>query len=157
MTFCPCGSNKQYIECCEVYHTNQEIALTPEALMRSRYSAYAMAKVAYIKKTMRGKPLLGFNESEAEHWTKSIQWLKLEVVKSYLDSADSQIGFVEFIAKYLQKDVVHALHELSEFHLSDGHWYYVDGKQYKTTPEKIARNAPCPCGSKKKFKNCKHN
>jgi len=42
MLNCPCESGKPYSKCCEVYHLDTP-APTAEALMRSRYSAYALA------------------------------------------------------------------------------------------------------------------
>jgi len=144
---CPCGSNIPYQACCGKYHHTDFIAETPEVLMRSRYAAYAMANMAYIKKTMQGKPLKGFNEVEAEQWSKSVCWLGLTVVKSYQE-------YVEFIAKYLEKDTVKTIHEISEFKQIDHAWYYVDGKQIQIPALKVSRNSPCPCGSSKKFKHC---
>lgn len=59
---CPCFSGKTYGECCKPYHDGTP-APTPLALMRSRYSGYALKKVDYIietthsqlRKTMSGK------------------------------------------------------------------------------------------------------
>ena len=48
-------------------------------------------------------------------------------------------------------------HEISEFHLIDNKWYYVDGKKpaiQEPTTAKIGRNDSCPCGSGKKYKKC---
>lgn len=74
MTICPCGL-QDYSDCCALYHTGERIPPTPEALMRSRYAAYALANIDYIKKTMRGKVLLGFNESNAKAWAESVKLL----------------------------------------------------------------------------------
>ena len=49
---CPCGSHKSYSGCCEPYLSGQKAALTPEALMRSRYSAFTKRKFSYLTKTM---------------------------------------------------------------------------------------------------------
>ena len=61
---CPCGSNKPFAQCCEPYLQGKAIAPTPEALMRSRYSAYAMHQFDYIENTMKGAPLKNFNRKE---------------------------------------------------------------------------------------------
>ena len=47
---CPCHSGRRYKECCQPYHAG-EAAPTPETLMRSRYSAYALGLVSYIQKS----------------------------------------------------------------------------------------------------------
>jgi SEC-C motif-containing protein len=155
MSLCPCGSNLDYITCCEQYLNNTAIPKTPEALMRSRYTAYTKAHIDYIKKTMDGKPLSGFNETEAAIWAKSVTWIGLKVIKSYLKSQDSHTGYVEFIASFSEHGHLKTLYETSQFELRDERWLYVDGLQNKTSSlKKDARNAPCPCGSLRKFKHC---
>lgn len=67
-------------------------------------------------------------------------------------------GIVEFKAYYLLESHQYRMHEISRFHRSQGYWYYLDG-----TVKSIAKvdqdtnkgkNAPCPCGSEKKYKRC---
>lgn len=149
---CPCGSKLDYLSCCGLYLNGQTIPQAPEALMRSRYTAYCLANIDYIKKTMQGKPLDGFNENEAALWSKSVLWLGLQIIKTQQEQAN--IGFVEFIASYLEKDLIKQIHEVSQFQLIDEHWFYIDGESIKTFSKKVARNALCPCGNKKKFKQC---
>ena len=124
--------------------------------MRSRYTAYSLANVNYIRNTMTGKPLQGFNDVEAAKWAKKVQWMGLNIVKSYMDTVDEHTGFVEFIAKYLEGQAIKTIHEISQFQYINNHWYYIDGQHPKNSPppKKVSRNAPCPCGSQKKFKNC---
>jgi SEC-C motif-containing protein len=152
MKSCPCGSDLEYGACCGMYHTKQAIPQTPEALMRSRYTAYTLGNALYIKETMKEKPLLGFDEAEAEKWAKSVVWLKLQIIKAYQNNDET--GFVEFIASYLDGHFIKSIHELSEFKAIEGAWFYIDGKQFNEPNSKVSRNMPCPCGSGKKFKNC---
>ncbi|QMT60627.1 MULTISPECIES: YchJ family protein [unclassified Legionella] len=156
MSLCPCGSQNKYELCCGLYLEKQQHPQTPEQLMRSRYTAYSMGKIDYIKKTMKGKALVGFNELQAEQWAKSVTWVSLEVLNSNIP--DPNIGYVEFAARYSEDNTIKIIHELSEFHKENDRWFYVSGvhKQglEKTKKPKVARNAPCPCGSGKKFKNC---
>ncbi|MCA0404132.1 MAG: SEC-C domain-containing protein [Proteobacteria bacterium] len=155
MINCPCGSKKEFAECCGLYLEEKKAAKTPEALMRSRYSAYTKADIAYIKRTMRKNALINFNEKEAYLWTQSVKWEKLEVINSYLDSQNENLGYVEFKAYFLLQEKRQIMHELSQFEFEEGQWFYVDGERPPKTPTvKISRNAPCPCNSQKKFKNC---
>lgn len=152
MVHCPCGSGLNYDACCGIYHHKFAKAANPETLMRSRYTAYTMGDMDYIKKTMYGKPLIGFDEKEATLWSKSVLWLGLQVLKTQQESEHT--GLVEFIAKYLDQDRVKSIHELSQFQLINDSWFYIDGKQFRVPNKEIGRNSPCPCGSNKKFKNC---
>ncbi|MCX7116006.1 MAG: YchJ family protein [Gammaproteobacteria bacterium] len=144
---CPCNSTQTYANCCEPYLNGKAIPQTPETLMRSRYTAYSMANITYIKHTMQGKPLVGFNDIEAERWAKSVYWLGLRVVNAHQDQ-------VEFIARYLDKDMIKTIHEVSQFQHINHHWFYVDGTPISAPAQRVSRNMPCPCGSQKKFKNC---
>ena len=47
---CPCGSGDPLDDCCGRYHQGHP-APTAEALMRSRYSAYALGLVDYLRDT----------------------------------------------------------------------------------------------------------
>jgi SEC-C motif-containing protein len=45
---CPCGSGRSYANCCGPAHDGSRPAATPEALMRARYSAYALRDVSFV-------------------------------------------------------------------------------------------------------------
>ncbi len=111
--------------------------------MRSRYSAFAKGLGDYLAHSAVKAD--GWGETAA--WAKTVAWLSLEVV----DAATP--GVVEFVARYLEGDVVHALRERSTFVMLDGRWRYEAGAPTATTT-RVARNEPCPCGSGKKFKQC---
>ena len=122
---CPCGSNKNYNDCCGRFISGNEVPNSPEQLMRSRYTAYTKANINYIKQTMHGKALENFNAKEAKVWAKQANWLGLEIIKASVTVLNK--GFVEFIAKYYYDKQVRQIHENSEFHLIDDRWYYVSG------------------------------
>jgi SEC-C motif-containing protein len=158
MQQCPCGSNNDYSNCCELYH-NGEDALTAEVLMRARYSAFAKHNIKFISQThIPGTQ--DFDETEAQDWATTSEWKKLEIIKTTQGSAEHSSGVVEFKAYYADQegnDFCH--HEVSDFKKEDGKWYYVDGQIVGNGPlrrssPKVGRNDPCPCGSGKKFKKC---
>ena len=154
MIKCPCDSKKNYSSCCEPFITGKQKPETPEALMRSRYTAYTMANIDYIKKTMRGNALIDFQETDAKRWAKRVHWIKLHVFQSIIENQNT--GFVTFEARFVDGSYLKSIHEHSKFIYKDDHWYYVSGEYLPTNhPEQlIARNTNCPCGSQRKFKNC---
>lgn len=157
MQNCPCCSGLSFQHCCEPYIKNIQTAPNPEALMRSRYTAYTLGNIDYIEHTMKGKALSNFDRAGTLHFARTSQWQGLDIVRGY-QSSDS-IGYVEFVAHYNDSKGHHQhMSELSEFHLEDGLWYYVDGKQkvhhHNHHSGKIGRNDPCPCNSGKKYKKC---
>ena len=124
MQYCPCGSQKNYIECCGVFIEGKKKPLTPEALMRSRYVAYTQANMTYIAKTMKSPASDHFDAKLSGKWAKKVEWLGLEVKAS---SFQNTKGFVEFIAHFKENKKSAFIHERSEFHCENGIWYYVDG------------------------------
>jgi SEC-C motif-containing protein len=50
-TPCLCGSQLTYGDCCQTFHSGEKIPTTAEALMRSRYTAYALRDGAYLQAT----------------------------------------------------------------------------------------------------------
>jgi SEC-C motif-containing protein len=122
---CPCGSGTDFKACCGLYLSGEKHPDTPEALMRSRYSAYFKGNLDYIQETMRGPALMKFDKRIAPKYPQT--WLGLEVLNAYPD-LDPNVGYVEFIAQYKQNNKTHRIHERSKFHREEGRWYYVDGE-----------------------------
>jgi SEC-C motif domain protein len=124
---CPCKSGKLFQECCHPIILGIQKADTPEALMRSRYTAYSMQNIDYIQKTMKGAALENFNYVDAMNWAQSVEWVGLEVLNHFIDKTDPNIGYVEFKAVYKADGGIQVLHETSEFLKDGGEWFYVDG------------------------------
>lgn len=122
---CPCQSQLEYQKCCGPFLTHIALPATPEALMRSRYTAYTQARIDYILETMRGKAISHFSPQEATQWAKQVTWLGLQIIKA--EPAIDNKGYVEFVARYSQDHQEQQLHEVSEFEYDHGRWYYVDG------------------------------
>jgi len=145
---CPCGSNLQYDFCCRIFHDNIKIPLTAESLMRSRFTAYAMKNEAYLLETWEESKRpkeIGFSKEIAE-------WTKLEIVNTKKGKEKDSKGIVEFKAYYTQDDETYVMNEISRFIKSSGRWLYTDGSVKPVS--KQGKNAPCCCGSGKKFKRC---
>ncbi len=123
LTACPCGSNKNFSDCCARYVEGNEPAPTAEALMRSRYTAYTQLAEDYLLATWHPstRPAsLGLAEDAPT------KWLGLEVKRhQQQDAADHAI--VEFVARYKVNGRAHRLHEVSRFVREEGRWFYVDG------------------------------
>ncbi len=129
-------------------------ATTAEALMRSRYTAFVRRDEPYLLKTWYEKTRPDdLNMDDYEH----VNWIGLEILASEEGGQGDQDGTVEYIARFEVHDQMRSLHEVSRFVHEDGQWFYVDGKimpQQPSRHEKTGRNAPCPCGSGKKYKRC---
>ncbi|MBS0287933.1 MAG: hypothetical protein JSR17_11590 [Proteobacteria bacterium] len=123
---CPCGLSLPYEQCCGKFIEGNDLPQTPEALMRSRYSAYTKANVGYIAKTMRGEPLADFDPQDTLAWLQQVQWEGLKVIQTKTKS--EKLGFVSFEARYNVNGEKQAICEKSEFHKIDNQWFYVGGK-----------------------------
>lgn len=123
---CPCNSNKKYSDCCQKAHQNINSVASAEALMRSRYSAFVLANVAYLQKSHHSKTRPSNSENmEIEKWTKSVKWLKLEVLKTTNGTANDTIGTVEFKAFFMENGAINIIHENSKFCIENNYWVYV--------------------------------
>lgn len=126
MIDCPCGSRLPLDQCCEPYIKGTTLAPTPEALMRSRYTAFVLHNMEYLQKTMRGEPLKSFDPAETLQWLAHVTWVGLTVMKTKQKS--STVGYVSFDAQYRNQDQLHHICEKSEFHRIQNQWYYIGGK-----------------------------
>ncbi|PPF40333.1 YchJ family protein [Pseudoclavibacter sp. AY1H1] len=119
---CPCGSGATYAECCGVFHAGAP-APTAEALMRSRYSAFARRLPDYLNATWDAETRPA--DLELEDGTV---WRRLQIVDKFGGAEGDSTGVVEFRASYRDADGAGLLHERARFRRSDGRWVYVDGR-----------------------------
>ena len=118
---CPCGSGNIYSNCCGRYLDGEQSPETAEQLMRSRYSAYVLARADYLLATWHAStrpqsiPLESFGQ---------VQWLELKVIQAH---NDAQSGVVEFVARHKLNGKALRLHEVSQFVRENGCWLYLSG------------------------------
>lgn len=153
--FCHCNSGRPYAECCEPLLSGDHAALTAEALMRSRYTAYVVRDIAYLLRSWHPSTRPDKIDPAA-----ILEWRGLHIVSTEKGMEGDDEGVVEFKATSFSQKNPWELHEVSRFVKEDGQWLYVDGDikndpppVAKRTP-KVGRNDPCHCGSGKKFKKC---
>ena len=149
---CPCCSNIPFSECCKPIIDGKIPAKSPEALMRSRYTAYAIKNADYIYQTYAELPRQQQSVAEIKTWADSTNWIKLEINNVDRTSTPETVTFT---AHYLQKDQYCQLSERSYFIKEDEQWRYSDGDIIcHQEIKRVKRNDLCPCGSQKKFKKC---
>lgn len=125
---CPCQSGQSYNLCCEPFHQGMALAPTPEALMRSRYSAFALADMDYLQKTMKGPAAQSFNKVECLQFASSVKWLGLTILST--QTLSDVRGLVEFDARFIAADgKPESIHERSVFQKIEDAWYYIDRVQ----------------------------
>lgn len=147
---CPCGWPAGYLDCCGRYHPRDRSVLadptglgaqagqapTPEALMRSRYSAFV--------KDLRGYLLDTWHPSQRpviiEPPEPGLQWLGLSVRACGLLGPDE--GWVQFVARSKLGGRAHRLEETSRFVRKNGQWFYVDAWRAGVTPGQAEDHPP---------------
>ena len=126
---CPCRSEAQYNKCCRPYHTGTP-APNALALMRSRYTAYALDMLDYLMATSH--PEFEEYTDDKEKWKEELrafcdatQFEGLEI-KEFKDG--DPVAYVTFRARMHQglEDVSYT--ELSTFEKLDGRWLFKAGK-----------------------------
>lgn len=124
---CPCGSGKPFQYCCEPIVSGQKSAPTAEALMRSRYTAFAMGAIDYLINTTAPEKR---GEDDAEilaDQVKYTNWTGLTILDKNLGGRNDQEGMVEFEAQFETDDQNGTLYEKSNFRRENEQWVYVDG------------------------------
>ena len=89
--------------------------------MRSRYSAFVLGRVEYLKGSWHASTRPADLSLEP-----GVKWLGLDVKRHRVIDADH--AEVEFVARSRTGGRAHRLHEVSRFVREDGHWFYVDGE-----------------------------
>lgn len=127
---CRCGSGRSYGACCGPLHQGQA-PQGVEALMRSRYSAYALGLVEYlIKSTHPEGPHWredrGLWRRELHQWCKQADFTSLEVLQVEEEPL-AQEAFVTFFAQLRDAERDLSFAERSRFVRHEGRWKYLDG------------------------------
>lgn len=146
---CFCGSKRSFSDCCEPILKDHSRALTPLALMRSRYSAYVLGREGYLLATWDPSTRPG----SLSLMEDKVKWLELIIHAADGEQPQAVTGEVDFSARFIDRDQFCELRENSRFVRTEGLWYYLDGA-CEIARTKLNRNGACPCGSGKKFKRC---
>ena len=147
---CPCFSGKLYTECCELVHKGKVENLDVERVVRARYTAFCYGDIGYLLDTLHPrKRRFGLSFSLSRQ-IKKTRWVGLKIIGS--EKQDDVVAYVDFVAFHIKDGLIAQQHERSRFVFVNDKWYYFDGEELP--PIKLERNAPCFCGSGKKYKKC---
>lgn len=127
-TRCPCGSGKPFSFCCEPAITGHKPAATAEALMRSRYTAFALGAVDYLINTTAARMRTPQDAELLTEQTQITTWTGLDIIDTQAGQKDDQSGIVEFKAAFESPEGNAILHERSRFERESGQWVYLDGE-----------------------------
>ncbi|WIX75219.1 YchJ family metal-binding protein [Amycolatopsis carbonis] len=117
---CPCGLPQLYAECCGRFHDSRQTAPTAELLMRSRYSAFAVADPAYLLATWHPD-----TRPKRLRLDDGQEWTGLDILGGTGGGLLQNEGTVEFRAHYRFRGHDDTLHENSRFVREAGQWFYV--------------------------------
>lgn len=130
-TPCPCTSGKMLDDCCGPYLAGTAEAPTPEALMRSRFTAFALKDPEYLWRTLAdAHPDRQQSKDEVMYAlrrsSREAKFRRLDV----LDTAPADSGGVArvlFLATLFHKGIEASFVELSDFVHEHGGWRYRSG------------------------------
>ncbi len=126
---CPCGGaspGARYGACCGPRHDGTRPAETAEALMRSRYAAFALCLPDYLQET-HDAPATPAERRELAAAARAVSWLGLTIHAVEAGGPADEAGVVEFTARSRDARSTYALQERSRFRKVGGRWRYVDG------------------------------
>jgi SEC-C motif-containing protein len=124
---CPCGSKRPFDDCCGPIIAGERDADTAEALMRSRYSAYVLRDLDYLRDSWHPASRPATLDGAAD-----AKWIGLDIRDCREGGRNDATGIVEFVARFKIGGRAHRLHEISRFARVDGRWFYIDGEPGRT-------------------------
>jgi SEC-C motif-containing protein len=127
---CPCGSNRNFNDCCELIINAKKEAATCQELMRSRYVAFTTANVNYLMRSHHSETRPVKEKQQIKKWAQSVQWMGLTILNAQQGEAADDIGYVEFRALYMEDGQMQQIHEKSLFKRENQRWVYVSGVHY---------------------------
>lgn len=131
---CPCGTGETYGTCCGRWHTafntaGSLSAPSPEALMRSRFTAFAVGDAPYLLATWHRS-----TRPERLELDEHLRWYRLDILGASGGVFDTS-GTVQFAAYYRSvpgtpedERVRGVQQETSRFVKEGGSWFYLDGE-----------------------------
>lgn len=131
---CPCGSGRKYKQCCGLAHNGTTLPESPEALLRSRYTAYAIGDTAYLWQTTHpaNEAVQGRTADQYAHETlgycKHVNFTGLTIHEANPADAEGHPG-IRFTASYQVAGQNDSFTELSRFIQVDGRWLYLSGTE----------------------------
>lgn len=124
-TPCPCSPDRLLASCCGRYHQGEKAPSAVE-LMRSRYSAFALGLIDYIRDTTHPSQQADLDMDHIAAWSHNSRWLGLTLHADAPLQARPPSHSVEFTA--LWQDAagqLHQHHETSRFVRFKGRWYFI--------------------------------
>jgi len=123
---CPCQSTLVYEQCCGQYHKSGGHAPTAEALMRSRYTAYAMGNAQYLFRTWHSntRPTLQSLKASGPQTL-----ISLKIISTQAGGEEDKKGIVEFISSRYSPSLLGEIEQHKEkslFTRVKGNWVYID-------------------------------
>tara|TARA_B110000914_G_C15251012_1_gene348583 strand:- start:142 stop:432 length:291 start_codon:yes stop_codon:yes gene_type:complete len=93
--------------------------------MRSRYSAFTLANGEYLALSHHDATRPNKRDlKDLMQWTKSVQWVRLEVLKTEKGQESDKEGTVEFRAYFFSNGELDLIHEKSIFLRESTYWVY---------------------------------
>lgn len=119
---CPCLSGDTFDVCCGPILAGSATAPTAQRLMRSRFTAFAVADAQYLLASWHPSTRPSGLELDAD-----IRWTRLDILETEAGGPFDNTGFVTFEAFYRERGVQASMKERSRFIREGGVWSYVDG------------------------------
>lgn len=124
---CPCGSGDIFGACCAPVLRRERRAATAQALMRSRYTAFAVRDLEHLLRSWHPSTAPARQELAAS-LAEEVRWLRLEILDTAGGGPFDDASTVEFRAISKGPHGRSVQHERSRFVREDGAWLYLDGE-----------------------------
>jgi len=152
---CPCTSSRPYAHCCRAIHADIRAATAPEQVVRARFSARVLGNIDFFRLSIirRYRQMPSLDELAATIGRERYE--AVTIVSSRKQGWFRQRAVV--VCRIYESGRKHVSAHTERIHLKreDRAWRVVMIDLVTTqAPSTPRRNAPCPCGSGRKYKRC---
>ena len=91
---CVCGIGESTESHCLPIIKGEKSAETAEALMRARYSAYALGEVDFVMNSHTPDAGKDVDREQTEAWSKSSKWLGLEILSTEAGGESDDLSLI---------------------------------------------------------------
>ena len=127
MNLCNCQSGSLFEDCCAPFLKGKKAVSCPEEVLRSRYSAYALGDVRYIRETAEGPALANLDDFQVRDWMNRVVLLGLTILT--VEEGTPEVGTdakISFLVKFREDGKENTFFETSIFKQVSGRWVYWD-------------------------------
>ena len=155
-TRCPCNSGLPFAECCEPILADIRLAHTPGQVVQARFTAMAAGDMDFFRKSIVRRFRNRFREDDIRAVSRRLRFRAIRITREEIIGVLRRQAIVQSRVTCGKGSKLSTHAERTYLQRETGAWRvtHVDLVTATPPPAGRSRNAPCACGSGRKYKRC---